>query len=242
MMRTWMSCLLLLSVAQPALAQNGTRNGAIMGGVGGAVLGGIIGHQNDETPEGALIGGAVGAVAGGIIGNARDKQLARERYYQQQQWQAQQYQQYHYYNNYRSVPTQATVMQPVVTTNDVLSMTRSGVSENVIINHIFATGVQRRIDANEIIMLHQQGVSDNVISALQQAPIKSTTYAPGTAYPPVRSTTIVTQPGNTVIVQEPAGGPVAVPKYGPATSPSLNGQPNYLRSAPVSGYPIRRGF
>ena len=52
-----------------------------MGGVAGAVIGGIIGHQNDETPEGALIGGAVGAITGGLIGRAQDNDLARQRAY-----------------------------------------------------------------------------------------------------------------------------------------------------------------
>ncbi len=59
--------VVLVVQSTAAAQQQGTRNGAVIGGVSGAVIGGIIGKQNDEIPEGALIGGAVGAVAGGLL-------------------------------------------------------------------------------------------------------------------------------------------------------------------------------
>jgi hypothetical protein len=63
----------------PVGAQEGTRNGALLGGATGAVIGGIIGNnKNDQTAEGALIGGAVGAVTGGLIGHQRDKAIAEQ--------------------------------------------------------------------------------------------------------------------------------------------------------------------
>ena len=63
----------------PVDAQEGTRNGALLGGATGAVIGGIIGNnKNDQTAEGALIGGAVGAVTGGLIGHQRDKAIAEQ--------------------------------------------------------------------------------------------------------------------------------------------------------------------
>ena len=234
MTRKLFAGLALLLIAQPAYAQNGTRNGAVLGGVGGAVIGGIIGHQNDETPEGALIGGAVGAVAGGLIGNAREQQ-ARDRYYQQQQWN--QYHHHHHsnYNTYRSVPAgQTVVVRPGVSTADVLSMTRNGVGESVIINHIYATGLQRRIDTNEIIMLHQQGVTENVINAMQQAPLRTSNYSGGATFAGSSATTIMTPPGGTVIVQEQYGTPTyAQPPYA---------QPTYARPSNYPTYPTRRGF
>lgn len=230
MTRKLFAGLALIFLAQPAHAQlnNGARSGAVLGGVGGAVIGGIIGHQNDETPEGALIGGAVGAVAGGLIGNAREKQLQQERYRQQQYYQ-QQHCNHHHYNNYstyRSVPTRP-VAQAGVTTSDILSMTRSGVGESVIVNHVYSTGVQRRISTNEIIMLHQQGVTENVINAMQQAPVRGTHYA--------GSTTVVTPPGGTVIVQEPAYA--TTPDY---SQPPYS-QPTYSRPTYYNGL-VRRGF
>lgn len=220
----------LLAVQSTASAQQqGTRNGAVIGGVSGAVIGGIIGKQNDEIPEGALIGGAVGAVAGGLLGHAHDQ---RTRAYQPYQPQPQpRYHNHNNYNTYRTVPSRTTVVAaPGVTIADVLAMTRNGVGESVIINHIYSTGLQRRIDTNEIISLHQQGVSENIINAMQQAPLRSS-YSGTTTVNGSQATTIVTPPGGTVIVQEQYGSPTYVaPTYAPQ-------RPVYYQS-----YPTRRGF
>lgn len=228
--------LVLALVTQPLFAQTGAQKGAVLGGVGGAVLGGIIGHQNNETPEGALIGGAVGAVAGGLLGNARDKQLERESYYQQQQWN--QYHahqnQYRNYNSYRTIPGRTTVVPAQgVNIADILSMTRNGVGESVIVNHIYTTGVQRRIDTNEIIMLHQQGVTENIINAMQQAPLRSS-YGPNSFNAGRSSTTIVAPQGGTVIVQEPT---YSQPVYSQPTYVQPSYRPSYYQS-----YSPRRGF
>jgi hypothetical protein len=239
MTRKLFAGLALLLIAQPAYAQNGTRNGAVLGGVGGAVIGGIIGHQNHETPEGALIGGAVGAVAGGLIGNARDQQIARDRYYQQQQWN--QHQRGHSHTHtYRSYPAASpVVVQPGVSTADVITMTRSGVAESVIVNHIYATGLQRRIDTNDIITLHQQGVCENVINAMQQAPLRTATYPSGSTLMGTSATTVMTPPGGTVIVQEQYGTPTyAAPTYAAPTY----GTPTYVRPTYVAPQPARRSF
>ena len=162
MLRTALSvtlCLgLLPSVFVPtAHAQQRTTQGAAVGGAAGAIIGGIIGHQNDEVPEGALIGGAVGAITGGLIGRSQDN-LARERYAQQQAY------------NQRVYVQQQAVVQPGITITDVVSMSRSGLSESLIISQINTKGVQRRLEVSEIITLHQQGVSDYVINAMQSAP------------------------------------------------------------------------
>ena len=263
MTRKLFASLAFILIVQPAYAQNGTRNGAVLGGVGGAVIGGIIGHQNDETPEGALIGGAVGAVAGGLLGNAREKQLERDRYYQQQRWNQQQQwnhqQQCNNYSTYRNVPGRtAGTRAPGVTTGDVLTMTRSGVGESVIINHIYSTGIQRRIDTNEIIMLHQQGVTENVINAMQQAPIRSA-YSNAAGFTGSSATTIMTPPGGTVIVQEQVGTPTytastygtptySSPSYATPYNPAPDysqppySKPTYSRPSHYQTYPPRRGF
>lgn len=154
--------LLAAAGSTPANAQSRARDGATAGGVAGAIIGGIIGHQNDETPEGALIGGAVGALAGGLIGKSQDAELERQRYYQQQAYYQQQQQLY---------AQQQAVTNSGVGVHDVVSMTRSGLSESLIISQLQAKGVQRRLEVSEIIALHQQGVSDTVISAMQQAPL-----------------------------------------------------------------------
>lgn len=163
------------------LGQYQARDGAAVGGTAGAIIGGIIGHQNDETPEGAIIGGVVGAVAGGLIGNARDQQQARERYYQNQLAQ-QRYQ-------------MEQMARPPVTVNDVITMTRNGLSEQVIINYLNANGVPRQLTVSEIIGLHQQGVSENVIAAMQRAPLSQNLSRQDESHyrptPPANPTTII---------------------------------------------------
>lgn len=136
-----------------ARAQTYRDQGIGLGGLTGAVIGGVIGHQNDETAEGALIGGAVGAIAGGVMGKQRD-------IYQQQAWPQYRYQQ----------PAQV-VAPSVVTPNDVIMMSRSGLSDPVIINHIRTKGVSHSLAVHDVISLHQQGVSEAVISAMQTAPV-----------------------------------------------------------------------
>jgi hypothetical protein len=145
--------------------------GTAVGGLAGAVIGGIIGHQNDEVPEGALIGGAVGAIAGNVLGAHRDQDVAMHRYYQQQMYQRQ------------------YVAQRAVSTGDVVAMCRSGLSDAVVIGHIQANGVQRRLEVSDVISLHQQGVSESVIHAMQSASIGAgPTYV---ATPPVQPRVIV---------------------------------------------------
>jgi uncharacterized protein YcfJ len=147
-------CLLAITVScSDAYAQSYRGQDAAVGGIAGAVIGGIIGHQNDETPEGALIGGAIGAITGSLIGKAKDEQIQRNRYYQHQAWRYQQQQ-----------------LGRAVSIADVVSMSRSGLSDSVIINHIRTNGVVSHVDTHAIISMHNSGVRENVIAAMQQAP------------------------------------------------------------------------
>lgn len=211
MFRSWLVVVsLIFGLTSTALAQQNTRDGAVIGGTAGAVIGGIIGHQNDETPEGAIIGGLVGAVAGGLAGKAKDQQMARERYYQNQLYQQQQ--------------QLNQISQPCLAVGDVVSMSRSGLSDQVIINYLNTNGVERQLNVSEIISLHQQGVSENVISAMQRAPIgnqvarqqASAAYQPA----PQQPTTVIVReqyqvmPPPTVIYRVPPPAPVIYWQYG----------------------------
>ncbi len=183
-MKRWLLTLVLFtSASTPVMAQGRTGQGAALGGVAGAVVGGIIGHQNDETPEGALIGGAVGAIAGGLIGNNQDKQYAREQYYRNQIYHQQQQLNYQQSEQYRRG----------VSMTDVVSMSRSGVSDAVILSHIDANGVQRRPEVSEIISLHQQGVSEVVISAMQRAQLAGMSRPVNTYVPAPQPQTVYVQ-------------------------------------------------
>ncbi len=143
-----------------ASAQSRTQDGATVGGVAGAVIGGIIGHQNDETPEGALIGGAVGAIAGGLIGNAQDHQLAREQRYRQ-----------HILQQRQIIQAQNQPVRRSASIADVIEMANSGISDSVIVNHLHANGIERKLEVHDIIRMHQLGVSETVIANMQRAPI-----------------------------------------------------------------------
>jgi outer membrane lipoprotein SlyB len=170
MKRLFLAVAIVSVLTSNSFAQQRSRDGAVAGGAAGAIIGGIIGHQNDETPEGALIGGVVGAVAGGLMGNARDQQINRERYYQAQLYDQQQ--------------QLRQLARPSMRMNDVIAMSQSGVSDNVIVNHIQTSGVERRLEVSEIIQMHQQGVSDHVISAMQRAPLAGTRQVAPVQYRP----------------------------------------------------------
>lgn len=156
------------------MAQQRAKDGAVLGGVAGAIIGGIAGHQNDETPEGIAIGGAVGAIAGGLLGNAQEKQMIRDY----------EHQQYHYQQR-------QVAISRAVSLNDVVALTQSGLSPNLIVSQIRKQGVTQRIGVPEIIMLHQNGVSEAVIQEMQNAHLAGTT-------------TVVRQTPVTVIEQRPA--------------------------------------
>ena len=177
------SILCLAPVA--ASAQVNTQRGATLGGLAGAVAGGLIGDNNGEAGAGAAIGGVVGAVTGGLLGNAADQEAVirqQQVYHHQQQQYAQ--------------------IQSAVSLPDVVTMTRSGLSDNVIINQIHQRGVQQTLQVPDIISLHQQGVSEGVITAMQQAPIGPQRVA--------RAPQVISQPAP-VIVEEH----YVVPHYAP---------------------------
>ncbi|WP_182866966.1 glycine zipper domain-containing protein [Rhodopirellula sp. JC639] len=170
--------LVLVAICTPGetRAQVNQQRGATFGGLAGAIAGGLIGDHNDEAGAGAAIGGVVGAVAGGILGNAADKEAAMEQqraaYYQSQR------QQY-------AAQQQAVAQQSAVTLQDVISMSRNGLSDQVILNQVRQRGYLGKLAVGDIIALHQQGVSENVITALQSAgppqasaPVATATPAP----------------------------------------------------------------
>ena len=148
--RTLLSLVTVLSLVSSSFAQSYRNQDAATGGLAGAVIGGIIGHQNDETPEGALIGGAIGAIAGGLLGREKDAQLQHQRAYQHQAWQHRQ-----------------KVIARAVTIDDVVSMAQSGISDSVIMKQIQTHGVVGHIGTHEIILMHKRGVSEPVITAMQ---------------------------------------------------------------------------
>ena len=58
-----------------------------------------------------------------------------------------------------------------VTTPDVIAMTRAGVDEDLIVNHIRAHGLAAPLQTSDVIYLQQQAVSKRVIEAMQTQPV-----------------------------------------------------------------------
>ena len=186
MNKRWVCVIAIASswLTTSVYAQYNTQRGVVLGGLTGAAAGAAIGNHNGETAEGALIGSAIGLLSGALIGNSIDAEQSRQRYVEQQ----------YIAQNSRAV-----------TISEVLSLTKSGVSDGVIVNHINQQGVQQRLEVSDVILLHREGVSEPVLTALQRAPIGgSPVYAaPPRAY------------AAPVIVQDYHYVRPAYPVYGP---------------------------
>jgi hypothetical protein len=141
---------------------NYQRNGTILGGLGGAGLGAAIGNKSQNALAGGLIGGAIGAIAGNSVGEGIDQ----DRAYAQQQAAQQGYAQ--------GVGTQAA--RGAVSPQDVIAMSRAGLSEDVIATHVRTNGVTQQMQVNDLIYLRNQGVPDSVLQAMQQAPTSQARY------------------------------------------------------------------
>jgi hypothetical protein len=167
-------------VVSPAFAQTQGQKGAVMGGIAGSIIGGIAGHQNNETPEGIAIGGIAGAIAGGLLGKSQEQQQMRQYQYRQAQQQQVQYE-----------------VSRAVSLNDAVTMSRSGMSPNLIVSQIRASGVQQEIGVKEVIALHESGVPEVVIQEMQRARVAGSPAAVVVQQPRA----VFVEPRPTVIVE-----------------------------------------
>jgi hypothetical protein len=125
--------------------------GAGLGALGGAGVGAIVGNAVGNTAGGALIGAGVGALGGAAVGSAIDDVQAQNRAEIAAQMG-------------RQVQVGAATMEEVV------AMTRSGVSPHLIQNYVRTSGVARPVNAQDVIYLHQNGVGADVIAVMQAPP------------------------------------------------------------------------
>lgn len=139
--------------------------GALFGGLLGAGTGAVVGHAVGNTGAGAAIGAGVGALSGAAIGAGMDETEARNRAMIEQRLGRQ-------------------VAAGAVTNADVIAMTRAGVDEGLIINHIRSHGLAAPMQANDVIYLQQQGVNRNVIQAMQTQPVATMIAEPVPVYGP----------------------------------------------------------
>ncbi len=151
------SLLLSVALVLSLVASTGCRSpyhsdqGALFGGLLGAGTGAIIGGATGHPGAGAAIGAGVGALSGAAIGNGMDEVEANNRAMIAQQLGRQ-------------------VAPGAVTTNDVIAMTRAGVNEELIINHIRAHGMVASLQSNDLINLQQQGITPRVVATMQACP------------------------------------------------------------------------
>lgn len=152
--------LLSVLLALPLLSFSACRSpyfadqGAALGGVAGGLTGAALGDNSGNALGGAVLGTAVGALAGAAIGDSMDAEVER-----------------------RQALIEAKTgrrMVGLVTTDDVMTMASSGLSDEVIVNHVRANGVVRPLTPNDIIVMHDSGVSETVINAMQQASARQT--------------------------------------------------------------------
>jgi hypothetical protein len=145
----------------PDYYHNDTASGTVLGGAFGAVTGAIVGGKKDRG-EGALIGAGVGALTGNLLGRAKDRSDERQAAFG------------------AGVAAQANQQAAAmaVSNYDLVSMTRAGVSEDVIISTMRSRGAKLDLSPNALISLKQSGVSDRVLLAAQDMNRTPAVYSP----------------------------------------------------------------
>ncbi|MFO0944502.1 MAG: glycine zipper domain-containing protein [Planctomycetota bacterium] len=136
-------CLVL-----PACATH-TGTGMAAGGLLGAGTGAAIGSMTGNAGVGALVGSGLGAMTGGLVGAGLDENDRR--------------------NEERiaaaTAPVEVVTQNPL-TSADIIHMSRSGVSEDVILSSVASSSTIFELSASQIVDLHNQGVSNRVIQAM----------------------------------------------------------------------------
>lgn len=154
---------------------------ALLGAGTGALAGAAIGDNSGHAAGGAVIGGVVGAMAGSAVGAHMDEVEARNQAIFQERLG-------------RRIEGQTSF-------DDVIAMSKAGLSDQVISTHIRKHGVAQVPAANDLIYLKNNGVSDSVINTMQNPP------------DPVQ--VAVAPPQERVIVEEHFYGPGPGPYWGP---------------------------
>ena len=118
-----------------------------VGGITGAVAGTMIGADSGNAGTGAVIGTMAGMAAGNMIGQDIDEAEARS---------------HEYYSK-----AYAEAQMNAVTLDEVIQMTESGVSDEIIIAKIEQDGPSQRLSTDDIIELTKRGISSAVIKVYQ---------------------------------------------------------------------------
>jgi hypothetical protein len=164
MARKLVALLYAVSAIAGCASPHYADRGALFGGLTGAGVGALVGDAAGNAGAGAAIGTAIGALTGAAVGDSIDADLARSRA--------------------EIEARMGRQMQGAVTAQDVVAMTQAGLSEDVIVTHIRASGIAQPLAVNDLIFLRNMGVRDSVINALQQTPPRAAQLAQPTAVYP----------------------------------------------------------
>ncbi|MDX1952291.1 MAG: glycine zipper domain-containing protein [Verrucomicrobiota bacterium] len=138
------------------------QQGAVIGGATGAAVGAAV---TKNRALGAVIGGAVGAAGGYVIGSNSDKLLGRDK----EEVQA---------ANRKSQEAPATTQDVnnattadlnsdgFVTLDEVVAMEKAGLTDEVMLQRLRATGQVFQLTEEQNKYLREQGISQEVISEL----------------------------------------------------------------------------
>ncbi|MDD5130936.1 MAG: glycine zipper domain-containing protein [Candidatus Omnitrophica bacterium] len=133
--------ILLFVLVACGCASNKTRiaEGAGIGGAVGALAGGIIGYQSGHPLQGAAIGAAVGGGTGAVVGSQIKK----------------------------PAPETSTSPAAQLTMQQIVDLTKQGVSSDEIITKIKSANSKYSLTADDLDYLQKQGVSQRVIETMQ---------------------------------------------------------------------------
>lgn len=131
---------------------NNSQQGAGLGAALGALGGAIVGHQSGNALAGAAIGGLGGGALGAVAGHNQD--LVEER------------------DSAMMHAAHSEVMRErerrQLSSSEVIRMSKSGVSDDLIINSIRHRGGAFDTSPSQIIYLRENGVSERVITGMMQ--------------------------------------------------------------------------
>jgi surface antigen len=145
-----LTVVLTLFLHSGCSSMSNTDKGVLTGGALGATAGGLIGGSHGKAAPGAFLGGALGAVAGGLTGNAIDKSEQRAEA-----------------RAVAAASATAPAAQPALSLQDVVELTRSGSSDDVIINQVRLSGAVYQLRTEDLLYLQNNGVREPVIRELQ---------------------------------------------------------------------------
>jgi hypothetical protein len=130
-----------------------STNGALIGGGAGALIGnGLAKAAGGSRTAGTALGGVAGAIGGAVLGDSIDQteRRAEER------------------GRAEAVAYQNAARAPTI--DDVISLSRQGVQESVIIGQIRSTNAVYQLTPYDLQRMHSNGVPATVINAMQAGP------------------------------------------------------------------------